>query len=329
MKCESCKIKEIEVEQPSDEGQKPFYLCIPCRDRLLNKALRPLEFFNLAAIHGSCYYLHEDFYDYDTGEAIQPAHEVVNTDKFPFPSFEQTKNDLNKLIDFSFVQYFTDDNVIKELQKFDKLKVLERLIEKVDYNRAINYKAYEIAGKVVGRSAEEWVKQEWITKQKNELQLFAEPISKCLDFNEAFGMITKELENEDDKFLSENISALLYFKSEKTLDWIEKVRERIKNISSDWGQLAASSQFSWNRADKWLTSGRPLSLVALDSLNYCTATDERLNQSLWLQQLNPRLVDNPKPEIVAKRLQEYLLTDNVPRTKSIIQVIIENIFDAR
>ncbi len=327
MKCESCNIREIEVEELADEGQYPFRLCLPCHDRLLNKALRPLEFFNLTAIHGHGYYLHDDFYDYDTGEATQSDIEVIDAEKFPFPSFEQIRNDLNRLIDYSFVQYFTDEFVINELQKFDKLEVLKRLKEKVDYNRAINYKAYEIAGKVVGKTAEEWIKKEWTNRRENELQIFAEPIAKCLDFEEAFKILTIELESGDDKFLCENVSALLYFKSDQTLNWIEKVSERIKNISSSWGQLAASSQFTWNRANKWLTFGRPLSLIALDSLVYCTTIGERLNQSLWLRQLNPRLIDNPRPEIIANRLREYLIIDNVPRTKNAVETIIDNVFE--
>ncbi|WP_113925456.1 hypothetical protein [Cognataquiflexum aquatile] len=325
MKCESCNIQE--VEELAEEGQNPYRLCLACYDRLLNKALRPLEFFNLTSIHGHGYYLHDDFYDYDTGEATQPDIEVIDAENFPFPEFEQIKNDLNRLIDFSFVQYFTDDFVINELQKFDKLDVLKRLKEKVSYNRAINYKAFEIAGKVVGRTAEEWIKNEWTKRRENELQIFAEPITKCLDFEEAFEILSKELESKDDKFLSENVSALLYFQSDKTLDWIEKVCERIKNISSSWGQLAACSRFTWDRANKWLTIGRPLSLVALDSLTYCTTIGERLNQSLWLRQLNPRLIDNPRPEIIANRLREYLKVDGVPRTKNAVETIIDNVFE--
>lgn len=327
MKCESCNINEIEVEELSDEGLNPYRLCRPCQHRLTHRALRPLELFNLVAIHGHAYLLHDDFYDYDTGEATQPDIEVIEAEKFPFPDFKQIKNDLNRLIDFSFVQYFTADFVIKELQKFDKSEVLKRLKEKVDYNRSINYKAYEISGKVVGKTAEEWIKKEWANRRENELQIFAEPIAKCLDFDEAFKILTREIESGDDKFLSENVSALLYFKSDKTLDWIEQVSERIKNISSNWGQLAASSQFTWDRANKWLTIGRPLSLVALDSLVYCTTIGERLNQSLWLRQLNPRLIDNPKPEIIANRLRDYLTVDSVPRTKNAVEIIIDNVFE--
>lgn len=327
MKCQSCNIRKIEVDYLVNEGQNPFRLCFSCHDRLVNKALRPLEFFNLTAIHGHSYYLHDDFYDYDTGQATQPDIEVIDAEKFPFPDFEQVKSDLNKLIDYSFVQYFTDDFVISKLQQFEKLEVLKGLKEKVRYSRAINYKAYEIAGKVVGKTAEEWIKNEWANKRENELLIFAEPIVNCLNFEEAFEILTKELESGDDKFLSENVSALLYFQSDKTLDWIEKISNRVKNISSSWGQLAASSKFTWDKANRWLTLGRPLSLVALDSLIYCTTNGERLNQSLWLRKLNPRLIDNPRPEIIANRLHEYLMADSVPRTKNAVKTIIDNVFE--
>lgn len=328
MKCESCNIREIEVEELADEIHHPYRLCFACHGRLLKKALRPLEFFNLTAIHGHGYFLHDDFYDFNTGEATQPDIDVIEAHKFPFPDFQQIKNDLNRLIDFSFVQYFTEDFVLSELQKFDKLEVLKILKEKVDYNRAVNYKAYEIGWKVTGKTAEPWIKNEWAKRRENELRIFAEPVAMCLDFDEAFNTLSSEVEDGDDKFLSENVSALIYFKSNKTLDWIEKVCGRIKNISSNWGQLAASSQFTWDRADKWLTRGRPLSLIALDSLIYCTTVGERLNQSVWLRQLNPKLIDDPRPEIIANRLRDYLKVDNVPRTKNAIETIIDNVFEA-
>ena len=328
MKCESCNINNFEVEELADEGQGPYRLCSSCLDRLLNKALRPLEFFNLTAIHGHSSYLHDDFYDYETGEAIQPDIEVLETDRFPFPDFEQIKNNLDKLIDFAFVQYFTEEYVIEELKQFDKAETLNTIDKKVKYNRAINYKAYEIVGKVIGKPAKDWLKNEWANRQENELQIFAEPIAKCLEFDEGFEILTKEIESRDDKFLSENISALLYFQSDTILDWIEKISGRINNVSSNWGQLAASSQFSWDRASTWLTIGRPLSLVALDALSLCTTPGERLNQSLWLRQLNPKLIDNPRPQVIANRLREYLLLDNVPRTKNAIESIIDNIFKA-
>ncbi len=326
MKCESCNINNFEVEQLANQGQNPYRLCRPCFDRLVNKALRPLEFFNLTAIHGHSFYLHDDFYDYETGEATQPDIDVLEADKFPFPNFEQVKHNLDRLIDFAFVQYSTGGYVIKQLSQFDKMQTLKTIDKKVKYNRAINYKAYEVVAKGIGKEAKDWVRIEWANRKENELLIFAEAIAKCFDLDEAFEILTNEIESKDDKNLSENISALLYLQSDKTLDWIEKVIHRTKNISANWGTLAASSKFSWVRADKWLTVGRPLSLVAIDGLIFCTTIGDRQNQALWLQQKPPKLTDNPRPEIIATKLKDYLSKDNVPRTKIAINKIINNVF---
>ncbi len=156
----------------------------------------------------------------------------------------------------------------------------------------------------------------------------SENLAKILDKDKAFTTITNEIDNCENKYLNDYITALNFIRHEKVLDWIEKNVDRATSIGINWGHLAASSHLSWSRADGWLTIGRPLSLVALDALIFCTTRGERLNQSPWMQQIQPKLVDNPKPEDVAKRLEEYLQTDNVPRTKSAIQKIIENIFEA-
>lgn len=327
MKCESCNIRVFEVEEPGDGGSNPFRLCVHCRDRLLIRALRPLEFFNLTAIHGHCYYLHDDFYDYDSGIATQPEINVIDADKFPFPVFQDIKDDLYKLIDYSFVQYFTSDIVIEQLKKFDKLQVLNRINEKIKYNRAVNYKAYEMVGKVISNVAENWIKKEWEERLENEIYIFAEALVSCLEFEEAFQLLTNEIENSDDKTFNEHISALLYFRSEIVLDWIETKTDRIKNISSSWGQLAASSQFSWQRAEKWLSIGRPLSLISLDALYLCT-TKDYLGQSLWLRKIQPKLTDSVHPDFIAKRLQEFLEVDKVPRTKNSVGTIMYNLFQS-
>lgn len=327
MKCESCNLNDFEVEEIFDEEQKPYRLCKPCLDRLVNKALRPLEFFNLASIHGHNYYLQDDFYDYETGEATQPRIKVLQPEKFPFPNFEQIKNNLERLIDFAFVQYFTEYFVIKQLEIFDKNEILKIIDKKIKYNNAINYKAYEIVGKVIGKKAYEWLKNCWVNRQENELLIFAEAISKCFDFEEAFETLTSEIESKDNKRLTENISALEYLQSDKTLDWIEKVIHRTSNFSISWGTLAATSQFSWTKADKWLSVGRPLSLVAIDALLFCTTISDTQNQPLWLQKNHPKLTDHPKPEIIANKLKDYLSKDNVPRTRNAIDKIIENVFE--
>ncbi len=327
MKCESCNILEIEVEEPADAGKSPYRICRPCQQRLLNKALRPLEYFNLVSIHGHRYYLQDDFYENESGEALQPDIDVIEAEKFPFPNLDAIKSDLAKLVDYACVQYFTGDRVIELLKLQDKKTVLNCLDYKVKYNRAINYKAYEIAGKVIGATASEWIRQEWDNRKENEILIFAEALSMCLPFAEAFKILTSEIEKSDERRFTENSSALLYFKSSKTLDWIEKNSIRIKNISINWGTLSSTSQFTWVRAEKWLAIGRPLSVIALDALVFCTTTGDRQNQAFWIQQNPPRLMDSIRPEIIAKRLNEYLTKDNVPRTRTAIERIINNIFE--
>jgi len=144
--------------------------------------------------------------------------------------------------------------------------------------------------------------------------------------DEAFNIISAEIDLCEDRYLNEYIAPLNFIRYEKVLDWIERSSHRIENISENWGHLAASSNFSWDRANTWLSKGRPLSLIALDALKFCTTTGERLNQSPWMREIQPSMIDNPKSEIVAKRLQEYLKIDNVPRTRNSIDTVINNIF---
>ena len=327
MKCESCSINEVEVEELLDDIQNPYRLCRPCYERILAYALRPLEFFNLAAIHGHSYYLHDDFYDYDTGEATQPKMDVINADSFRFPELEHIKNDLRILVDYACVQYSTSDNVVELLKLKDREEVLSYLDYKVKYNRAVNYKAYEIAAKVLTSMAREWITKEWENRRENEILIFAEAICKCLPFTEAFQILTTELETKDEKYFRENSSALLHFQNPKTIDWIEKISDRITNVSESWGTLTAASQFSWQRAEKWLTIGRPLSLIGLDALVFCTTIGERRNQALWLIKHPPTLINSPTSDVIANRITAYLNIDNVPRTKNVVSKIIQNLFE--
>jgi len=325
MKCESCKLEDYIIVEASEEGHNPYLLCSGCQKRLINFALRPLEFFNLTAIHGNTYLLSDSFYDDDTGEAIQAYIDVVDEDLFPYPKLEDVENNLSRLIDYSFVSYFVDDVVIEKLKLHEKIDILQQLKERVKYNKAIKDKAFEVAASVLGKSAKNWIRTEWAKREDGELLIYAKALAYCLDVDEAFRFITKEIEDLEDKSLSLNIAALNYLKNERVLDWIETMTPRIHNISFNWGQLAASSKFDWERAVIWLNSKRPLSLIALDALYYSTSKSERRNQSLWMRELNPNLIGRPISNEIITTLKAYLENDNVPRTRNTIKVIIENV----
>lgn len=161
-----------------------------------------------------------------------------------------------------------------------------------------------------------------------DFHLRSEAIARRLPANEAFRIISTEINQCEDRFLNEYILALNYVRTDNTLDWIENNAHRIKSVGLNWGHLAAVSFFSWERAERWLSLGRPLSLIGLDALIFCTTNGERKNQSPLLQKLKPRLTDNPKSDVISNRLQNYLLTDSVPRTKDSVAKIINNLFEA-
>ncbi len=158
-------------------------------------------------------------------------------------------------------------------------------------------------------------------------QVRMEEIIEKLDKKEAFELITSELNECEDEYLTELMAPLNFLEYESVLDWIEQNANRTENITQDWGHLSASSNFSWKRAEKWLEMGRPLSLIALDATMFCTTKGERLNKSLWMRELNPKLTDNPKLDRIANGLKDYLKKDSVPRTKNVVNRIINDIFE--
>jgi hypothetical protein len=285
-----------------------------------------LEFFNLAAIHGPVSYLHDDFYDDETGKALQPKTKVMHAANFPFPGLADAKEDVRKLVDYACVPCFMPEEVVGLLNLHDKAAMLHYLQDKVNYNRAISGRAYEIVGKVLGSTAKQWITKEWDNRKEGELLIFAEGIAKCLPFEQAFELMTEAIDASDTKSFTDNSAALLYFESHQTLEWIEKISHRINNVSISWGVLSAASQFSWDVAYKWLELGRPLSLIALDALVFCTTTGERKAQALWLIKHPPTLINAAPSNIIADTITQYLRKDNVPRTATAVAQIIHNLF---
>jgi hypothetical protein len=326
-KCESCEINKVEVTEEIETGSN-YKLCKSCHHRLTNLALRPIEYFNLVAKHGNTFLLHDDFYDNDTGEAEQPKIGVENANKLPFPNLHEVTNNTERLIDFAIVQFITEDNVFTHIKKHDRASVLNILETRLQRNEALKYKLLEIAANVLGDYAESWVRNNWNHRKKDELLIFAEALTKCLPFKEAFVELTMEIEKSDNKDLANKIGALIHLERTETLDWIESIKDRITNISESWGRLTAASQLSWTRTKKWIEAGRPLSLIALDALKYCTTADSRQNQSFWFRKHPPKLIYPDKPEVMAKVINDYLKVDSAPRVKKIVSRITDNLFEA-
>lgn len=321
IECQSCRIKSVEIIESYDNENYPYRLCKDCHQRLIGRALRPLEFFNLTSKHGMTFLLHDDFYD-ENGEACQPEIKVKSDKQLAFPKFELIKNDLEKLIDYSIVQWWLNDNIVNELKRFDKSSVLYSLRQRINENRGLGYRIYELAAKVLGLFGGDWIREEWKYHNIDNLDNYSESLANCLPLNEGFYYFTDTLDKIDNpNVFSEKLKGLIHFQSDLSLDWIEKNINRVKNISSSWGYLAVASKFDWNRAKKWLDSGRPLSLVALDTLVNCSVTSETLNSTIWLKENPQRLLNPDSIENMNNILNDYLTKDNVTRIRNSIDKI--------
>ncbi|MDE5944080.1 MAG: hypothetical protein K2G93_00625 [Rikenella sp.] len=133
----------------------------------------------------------------------------------------------------------------------------------------------------------------------------------------------RELESYDERQFLESLPSLCYLRNEKTLDWMEHyAADKIQTVSPSYGHLAALSHFDWARCLRWLRTGRPLSLIALDALYSCTLRDYA-GQSPLLSELQPRMVDLPTdPTEIEAVLRAYQEQDNVTRVRHTVDRIL-------
>lgn len=101
--------------------------CRECGDRLREKALSPLEWFNLAARHGPAkFLLHDDFYDQD-GTATQSRFSDASTNSVPAPSLTDASRDLTSLLDYCVTRWGLEPQVYEALKSFPVEALLEEL----------------------------------------------------------------------------------------------------------------------------------------------------------------------------------------------------------
>lgn len=75
MICPSCEKRKVESIKDHENSGFNYSLCLKCEERLLNCALRPIEYYRLKAFYGNTYMLHDDFYD-EHGNACQPEQSL-------------------------------------------------------------------------------------------------------------------------------------------------------------------------------------------------------------------------------------------------------------
>lgn len=317
--CEACKKNKINVLETSDDPNQPYKLCNQCHERLLKRSLRPIEWYNLAVVHSpKKFLLHDDFYEED-GEASQPEEDVVVTDNDKAPTLDDVQNDLETLLDFSITRWFLENDVINALQKHDKQTTLKSVKYRFygTENYEIKSRMLEIVADVLSATASEWVRELWKNYDEELLYQISWATASSLPIEEGLNNVFEKLKSESEKKLPIVAFTSLYrFRSSHILDWMES---NSTIFNDNWGRLAALSFPTWERMKVWLNKGRPLSLIALDTMANCFIR----GGDFYVEQFSPKILRTERNE-VEEVLNNYFQKDDVPRVKMKVARILEN-----
>jgi len=317
--CQACLTSPVDRQVSGEVADDRYMLCNPCAERLENLALRPLEWYRLAVLHGPLtYLLHDDFYD-QGGKAYQNRIPVKQVSLFPAPKLADVEDNLAALLDFTMTRWHLSDEVSAALRAHDKNAVLTKISALVE-NRQRPWeeaRSYEIAADVLGPVAEEWVRSRWESASRAPLlHSFMRAVAACMPREEAIPMALAAVEQSGLSDLSVPALSLAQFRSPKVIDWIDGMAT--SPVSNRWGLLAARSGLSWATATRWLDKGRPMSLVAMDALGIIMRPEHGGRPSRFPLKMD----DAPSSDAILARLREYALRDPVPRVTQMIDRIV-------
>lgn len=321
--CQACEKVAHVFPIKDDDPKEPYFLCHDCSERLFLRALRPLEWFNLASKHGwQKYYLHDDFYDED-GMATQPDVQAHSRDGLLAPSLDEVATSPERLLGYCFTRWSlgaAEFKTLAALNSEDLFASLER--PETSSNPQKLSVALEVCANVLGVQASIWVNEQYDRSVEEGLLFsWAEAAAICLPPTEGLEKTINALANYKGRQLNEGIGALSWFRSSRVLDWIE-LNAPSANVTGQWGQLAALSNLTWDRVEEWLAQGRSLSLVALDALDQYTHLPRH---APLVRKLRPELTGVGHRETVLKALKSQKLDDPTPRCVKQCNFLIENI----
>lgn len=316
--CQACQKERATLLEVVDNPEYPYHLCEGCHERLLTFSLRPIEWYHLAVIYSpGHYHLHDDFYD-DDGKAVQPEMKVTATKSDCSPRLKDVKGNLSELLDFVTTRWFLEENVMKPFESYDPKQILAQIQKRYEETPFpdVKYRMIELA-KVVGPVAGEWIRKLWEEKEEGYEHVIAQVAPYCLPIDEAYNKALLTLRDSEEKSLAFEAHAVLSkFHLVQSLDFIEA---NCTVFNDQWGRLAASSYPSWDKMKKWLEKGRPLSLIALDTMANCGNQEFSAGFPNYI----PKVSNTNLAEVEAVLLQ-YKEIDSVHRVKLKVTSILEN-----
>lgn len=320
--CEACRQRQVAEVISDDDPDEPYRVCCECSVRLQQRALRPFEWFNLAARHGwRKYLLHDDFYD-QNGTANQPEIENSAAGMLA-PTLDEAAHSLGGLIDYCITRWSLGAPEYNAFGMFALEAILDELKQRAAAgNRHVFEVTLTLCANVLGHAAEPWVRAQHARScDEHVLFSWAEAAARCLPPPEGLHKTIDTLRAYSGHELRERKNALLWFRSPAVLEWIE-IHVPPVNVTEDWGRLAALSDLSWNWVENWLSRGRPFSLVALDAL---TEFIPWPGQAPIVKRLEPRLKSCPDRLTMTQALQSCMAVDSAPRASGKCRYLIEHI----
>jgi hypothetical protein len=268
--------------------------------------------------------LSEEYYNEKDGTALKPEDEVVDAESLSCPTFDEVVTSPERLLTYIltrshihknevFATWYIHKDLVSAMQRHspDALRSVfsQRLtvVRNTDSIRAI----FHLIGLTLGTKGAALVRDNWERfVSTHAFSGLAFAASRCLPLEEGHAKVTDILSRMDcrDRYINKGL--LTFFETQLNLDWLEENAHSPVDIS--WGSLAASSQFDWERAKKWLSLGRPLSLVALDALHLCACSSRK-----------PPLLNPPSSTEFISTLEDYLSKDNVPRVREQVSTLLK------
>lgn len=164
-----------------------------------------------------------------------------------------------------------------------------------------------------GREAEPWARA-WVAQLEVD-RFIPYPAAMgalaALPPDEAFGVasnwVSRQKSDEDRK---KYLKAMGPLKHPKVLDLIEEQWRDAppqRSIHADWPVLAAESQLPWERAKRWIESGRPMSIIALEGI------------AQYLPDEVPSSYGKPSKAEFLSTLESCLKKDSAPRVEDVVK----------
>lgn len=318
--CQACERCPSSVEVPGDTPQETYLLCDECCSRLQARALRPREWFNLAKRYGcSQALLHDDFYEED-GTASQPEFEVADPAHYLAPTLDEVCDTAETLLDYSITRWHIDDELVEKWKALSAADVVDALSRRFSGTQNIEVRSVVLAvSSIVGPPAAELVRHAWGQHSASEpFWELVQASAACLSFEEGYSRSEQALAAMPERVRREHFGALAFFRSPQTLSWIEA--NAGEPSTESWGHLAAASSFTWPKAEQWLKSGRPLSLIAIDALRAVANPRTPL-----LSGMKPSLGAPVTVEEMRHVLEGASLADPVPRVQKRIESLLSQL----